>query len=412
VIDPVAGKVVYQQSFAGLNIGHMQASRDGRFAYFPWMVYRDNPITRGNIRLGWVLASRIGRVNLQEETRRDALSLDPPGKAVADPFGLAITRDEERMVVSSSGTHELLVYRLPDLPMREYGNPDHIPEELLKDSDRFFRIEVGGRPMGLRIAPDDRTVYLANYLDDSIQAVDLEKRELVKTYPLGGPKEISRARYGEAIFYDARRSLDQWYSCHSCHDGGGANDKAMDTHNDGNIPFTFKTVLPLYHLGETAPWTWHGWQQDFDAALRKSLTDTMLGPEPSDHDVEALGAFLKTLEPPPNPFRNTDGSLTEAARRGESIFHSEKAGCASCHNGAWFTDGRIHDVGLGAPGDRYKGFNTPSLIAVYRKTTLLHDGRAGALEEVLRSHHAPQKVAGQELTEDELADLVAYLKSL
>jgi cytochrome c peroxidase len=250
-------------------------------------------------------------------------------------------------------------------------------------------------------------------LEDAIQVVDLENRELVRTISLGRPKEISLARRGEAVFYDARRSLDQWYSCHSCHDGGGSNDKAMDTQNDGNIPFTFKTVLPLYHLSETAPWTWHGWQKDFDAALRKSLTDTMLGPEPSDDDVAALGAFLKTLDPPPNPFREKDGLLTEAARRGEAIFHSGKAGCASCHSGPYFTDGQIHDVGLGAPGDRYKGFNTPSLLAVYRKTLLLHDGRADSLEQVLTGSHAPHKVAGQEkLTDEELRDLVAYLKSL
>jgi YVTN family beta-propeller protein len=413
VVDPIARKVIYQQSFAGLNIGHLQASRDGNYAYFPWMTYRDNPITPGNIRLGWVLASRIGRLNLHEESRRDALSLDPPGKAVADPFGLAITSNEERMVVSSSGTQELLVYRLPDLPLRDYGSPDHIPEALLKDSDRFFRIPVGGRPMGLRIAADDRTVYVANYLDDAVQVVDLEQRSLVRSIPLGGPEEVSLVRRGEAIFYDARRSLDQWYSCHSCHDAGGSNDKPMDTRNDGNVPFTFKTVLPLYHVAETAPWTWHGWQEDYDAAMRKSLTETMLGPPPSDDDVAALGAFLKTLQPPPNPFRNADGSLGEAAVRGEAIFHSEKAGCASCHSGPYFTDGQIHDVGLGAPGDRYKGFNTPSLLAVYRKTLLLHDGRANTLEEVLTGAHAPEKVAGQEkLTDEELADLIAYLKSL
>jgi cytochrome c peroxidase len=139
----------------------------------------------------------------------------------------------------------------------------------------------------------------------------------------------------------------------------------------------------------------------------------MLGPEPSDADVAALGAFVKTLEPPPNPFRENDGSLTEAAIRGEAIFHSEKAGCASCHSGPYFTDGQVHDVGLGAPGDRYKGFNTPSLLAVYRKTLLLHDGRAESLEQVLTGPHAPHKVAGQgELTDHELADLIAYLKSL
>ncbi len=413
VVDPRARKLVYQQGFGGLNIGHLQTSRDGRYAYFPWMNYRDNPITPGNIRLGWVLASRVARVRLDEDSRREALSLDPPGMAVADPHGLALTGDEERMVVSSSGTHELLVYRLPDLPMQDYGSPDHIPEELLQDKDRFFRIPVGGRPLGLRIAADNRTVYVANYLEDAVQVVDLEKRALIRTIHLGGPREPSLARRGEAIFYDAQRSLDQWYSCHSCHDHGGSNDKAMDTRNDGDLPFTFKTVLPLYHLRQTPPWTWHGWQEDYDEAMRKSLTSTMLGPAPTDDDVAALAAFLDTLQPPPSPFRNADGSLSDAAERGKLVFQSEKAGCANCHNGPYFTDGQVHDVGLNAPGDRYQGFNTPSLLAVYRKTHLLHDGRATSLEEVLVGPHNPKRVTRQgELSQQELEDLIAYLKSL
>ena len=49
---------------------------------FPWMVYRNNPITAGNIRLGWVLASRIARVRLDGPARREAMSLDPQGKAI------------------------------------------------------------------------------------------------------------------------------------------------------------------------------------------------------------------------------------------------------------------------------------------------------------------------------------------
>ena len=77
------------------------------------------------------------------------------------------------------------------------------------------------------------------------------------------------------------------------------------------------------------------------------------------------------------------------------------------------TDGQIHDLGLGSPRDRYKGFNTPSLRGVYQKVKLLHDGRADSLEGVLTGPHAPEKVAGTgKLNDDEVSDLVEYLKSL
>lgn len=412
IVDTQLLEEVFRERFMGLNIGHVQVSRDGRHAYFPWMVYRHNPVSPQNIRLGWVLASRIARVQLDESARREALSLDPPGRAVADPFGLRLTSDETRLVVSASGTHELLVLAMQDLPLLDHGGTDHLPAELREAPERFDRIVVGGRPMGLRIAADDRTVYVANYLHNSIQVVDLDARKVRAEWPLGGPAEPSLARRGEAIFFDAGRSLDQWYSCHSCHYQGGINSERMDTENDGSR-FTFKTVLPLYQLPETGPWTWHGWQTDLEAAMHKSLTSTMQGPEPSAADVEALLAYFSSLRPPPNPFRSSDNLLSDAAARGKVLFHSDKAACIQCHNGPFFTDGQLHDVGLGSPGDRYPTFNTPTLINVYQKTQLLHDGRASSLDELLLGPHNPRQVAGEgELTDDERHDLIEYLKTL
>src|SRR5262245_28473571 len=92
--------------------------------------------------------------------------------------------------------------------------------------------------------------------------------------------------------------------------------------------------------------------------------------------------------------------------------HSAETGCNRCHSGAYFTDGGIHDVGLGSPGDAYKGFNPPSLLGCYDHMLYLHDGRARSLEEVLKGPHSPAKVSGKELTETELKDLIEYLKAL
>jgi YVTN family beta-propeller protein len=411
VINCVKREQVFHEAFAGLNVGHLAMGDDGK-VYFPWMVYRANTITEGNIRLGWVLASRIGRLRLDEASRREAFSLDPPGKAIADVHGLALTKDNRHLVVSAAGTHELLVYRLEGLPFKDYGGTDHVDPKLLADRERFFRIPLGGRPLGLRIGDDNKTVYVANYLHNSIQVVDLQERKVVREIALGSAPEVTLARRGEAIFYDAGRSLDQWYSCHTCHYEGGISSERMDTLNDGSRN-TFKTVLPLYNFDKTGPWTWHGWQRDPRAAMRKSLTETMLGPPPDGEAIDALLAYFSQLEAPPNPFRQRDGSLTAAAQRGQRVFASEKAGCATCHSGEHFTDGEIHDVGLSGPNDAYKGFNTPTLVGVYQRVKLLHDGRAKTLEEVLTGPHNPAKVTGKgELSDSERSDLIEYLKSL
>jgi YVTN family beta-propeller protein len=360
-----------------------------------------------------VLGSRIARVRLDESSRREAMTLDPQGKAVSDPHGIGMTHDEAWLVASASGTHELLVYRTEGLVLQSTGGPgDHIDPHLAFDRQRFYRVPLGGRPMGLKISRDNRRVFVANYLANAVQVVDLDSRGVTQTIELGGPAQPSLARRGEAIFYDGQRSLDQWYSCHSCHYDGATNAVAMDTLNDGSLQ-TFKTVLTLKNVAQTAPWTWHGWQTDLEAAMRKSLTETMLGPRPTDDDVRALVAYLSAAESPPNPYRGEQAAPSETALRGKAVFESEKAGCANCHSGPYFTDGEIHDVGLGSPRDEYEGYNTPSLVGVYQRVRLLHDGRGKSLEKTLAGPHNPAKVTGRgELNETELADLIEYLKTL
>lgn len=411
IFDVAEGKLLFEDRFTAINFGQVHVDAAGKYAYVPWMVYRHNPITQGNIREGWVLASRIARVKFGEAARREAIALDARGLAVSDPHGLALSPDENWMVCTGSGTHELLVYRTKDLPWQDYGGPgDHIDGGLLVDKDRFFRIPLGGRPMAVRFLPDGKQVAVANYLLDAVQIVDLTERKVTRTIPLGGPEKPDLARRGEAIFFDGQRSLDQWYSCHSCHYEGHANARAMDTRNDGSFG-TFKTVLSLRGVTKTPPYFWHGWEKDLRAALRKSMKDSMLGKDPTAEDLDAVVAFLATLERPANPYRDKEGRLSDRARRGEKIFH-EKAACASCHRGENFTDGRVHDVGTRGRNDVYKGYNPPSLLGIHDRILYLHDGRAESLEQLLRGPHSPERVNGAKLTEEELQDLFAYVRSL
>lgn len=409
IVDTQLRELLYLERFAALNIGQMHVSGDGRYVYFPWIVYRQFAITEANIRRGWVLASRIARLRLDQKSRREAISLDPEGRAVGDPHGLALSPDEQTLVCAASGTHELLIYRLPDLPFEQSGGPgDHIEPELLKDRDRFDRLELGGRPLAVRYSKQGDRVFVVNSLLNAVQVVDVGERRVERTIPLGAPLSPSLARRGEAIFHDARRSLDQWYSCHSCHYEGGSQAVTMDTNNDGRTG-NAKTVLSLRGASETGPWFWHGWADDLHAAVRKSMTDTMLGSEPAEEDVDAVVAYIGTLTP-----RTPDGdALRDAPLRGRAVFESEKAGCANCHPAPTFTDGQLHDVGLGSYDDAYPTYNTPSLLGVSRRVVFLHDGRSTTLRDLLTGPHNPSDVTGLgELTAQELEDLLAYLESL
>ncbi len=70
-------------------------------------------------------------------------------------------------------------------------------------------------------------------------------------------------------------------------------------------------------------------------------------------------------------------------------------------------------MGLGSEYDVYDGYNTPSLLGVGNRVRYLHHGRADSLDDLLTDLHNPAKVSGtRELTPEERADLIEYLRSL
>src|SRR5690606_36877950 len=200
------------------------------------------------------------------------------------------------------------------------------------------------RPMAVRFDPTGERVLVANYLANTVQVVNVAEQKLEREISLGGSPEPSLARRGEAIFFDAHRSVDGWYSCHSCHYEGHTNAVTIDTRNDLSDN-TFKMVLTLRNIQHTGPWFWHGWQKNLEEAVHRSLIETMQGPKPTEDEVLELVAYLKTLEGDRGSRPLAD---TAAVARGREIFAGEVANCASCHIAPSYTDGEIHDVGLGS----------------------------------------------------------------
>ncbi|HWE40397.1 MAG TPA: cytochrome c peroxidase [Isosphaeraceae bacterium] len=405
----------------GDNLRQVAITADGETAYVANMLNRGFATTRNNIDIGWVLGQRLTRAAIDGSGPFETLSLDPRGMAVGDAHGAAVSRDGKYLAVACGGTHEVLIFRtdLDSLPWRENGSRDLMAVDLLKHDGRFRRVALGGRPTEVAFDADGHTLYVANYLADAVQVVDADSATVSKTIALGGPKELSLERKGEVLFHDAKRSLNQWYSCNTCHSDGHTNGLDFDTMNDGWHDFSTahrrsrKKVPTLRRVAHTAPWTWHGWQTDLEHAVVESFTRSMQGPRPTADEAKAVAAYLATLDFPRNPNRLADGSLTEAARRGEAVFRSPKAACNTCHGGAEFTDGKVHLVGLEEPEDVYRGYNPPSLRGLYDKDPYLHDGRSKTLRDALIGPHEPDAVTGLgSLTDEELNDLIEYLKAL
>jgi YVTN family beta-propeller protein len=402
------------------NLRQIAVSPDGRYAYVAAMNNRGFATTASNIDLGWVLGQRIERVLLDGSEPAENLTLDPRGEAAGDSHGFAFGDGGNLLAVTNGGTHDLMLFRQDKkpLPWANGVGRDLLPANLLQDKTRFRRVILSGRPTEIVFAPDGITLYVANYLANAIQVVNTAAGKLTRTIDLGGPETPSLARRGEALFHDAFRSSNHWYSCNTCHSEGHTGGLDFDTLNDGwqdrsaNHLKSRKKAPTLRRVAQTGPWTWHGWQDDLDDAMVESFTKSMQGKKPTDDEVKALVAYLGTLEFPKNPYRESDGSLTPAAKRGEALFRSKRTNCASCHGGPELTDGKIHEVGLNERGDVYKGHNPPSLRGIYDKDPYLHDGRARTLRDALTGDHAPELLGGEAISTGELDDLIAYLKSL
>ena len=70
-------------------------------------------------------------------------------------------------------------------------------------------------------------------------------------------------------------------------------------------------------------------------------------------------------------------------------------------------------MGLEEPDDVYRGYNPPSLRGLYDKDPFFHDGRSRTLRDALAGPHSAEAVTALgNLSESELSDLVAYLKTL
>jgi DNA-binding beta-propeller fold protein YncE len=374
-------------------------------------VRREFPVTRENIGKGWVIDSRLTRLTMQADALPFAwqIALDTHGKAVGDPQGGAFSPDGKWFALTGSGTHELLILGVAAIPWNAGDPGDFLDAELQKDVRKFRRVPLGGRPMQVAFRKHTGHAVIANYLGDSVQIVDVRAGKLLRTIPLGSPAQATAARQGEALFYDGRRSHNQWFSCHSCHVDGHTCGLTFDTLNDDSYGNP-KLTPTLRNVANTGPWTWHGWQRDLGAAVNKSLTETMFGPKPTSAETAALVAFLQTLKHPPHPRAKDRQFPGPAALRGKALFNG-KPGCVRCHQPPAYTSPKNYNLGM-EDGSRYHLWNPPSLLGLYDRGPYMHDARARTLDELLQEHHVPEKLGGKKLTSKERQDLIAFLQSL
>lgn len=387
------------------NLRGLTFTSDGQAVICAHVVRREFPVSKENIEEGWVNDSRLTRLAISADATPaiQQIALDTRGRAVGDPHGLALGPGG-LLALSGSGTHELLLMDSAAVPWNA-GDPADFMDAGL--ANRCRRVDVGGRPLTIRLRDGTHQLVAANSLADAVQIVDTRQGKLLRSIALGGPARPTLARQGEALFYDARRSHHHWFSCHTCHVDGHTCGLTFDTLNDDSYGNP-KLTPTLRNVTRTGPWTWHGWQKDLGAAVEKSFTQTMYGPPPTAAESRALLAFLATLEHPPRQRRPaTDRTVDQ----GRELFVG-KAGCARCHRGDEYHSTMNYDLPQERDGSPYQRWNPPSLRGLLDRGPYLHDGRARSLEDVLQKHHTPESLGGEALTPREQLSLIAFLKTL
>jgi hypothetical protein len=202
---------------------------------------------------------------------------------------------------------------------------------------------------------------------------------------------------GHALFHvDAGQGV----ACASCHPEGGDDGRVWHFSDTGA-----RRTLSLPHgLSSTAPFHWNGELHDMNELMPLVFTERMGG---ADLDVQHVATVTQWLDQRPTALRasTSAGETDLAIARGRALFEG-RAQCAQCHDGPMLTNATTVDVGTGA------AFQVPTLRGVSRRLPLMHDGCALTLADRFTANCGGRSHGAQDLTSGEIADLIAYLRTL
>ena len=380
-----------------------------------------NLIPLAHVEHGWVFGNSIAIFGKGIDGTVQ-VPIDELDRYFTVPFGVAITPDKAKLFISSTGVDTITENSIPKL-LRFAGTQRRPFINDLSASANYVtsRIPVGRNPRGMALSRDGKSLYVANRLDDSISVISTATDKVVAVWDLGGSKEITPLRRGEQIFYNSRYSFQGHFSCANCHIDATFDGLQWDLEPDG---FGVDVVdnRSIEELAGTQPYKWNGGNPDLPTECGPRTEKYFYRSQSyNQQELTDLVTFVLALPLRPNRFRGRE--LTPAQERGKAIFErtrtkngsiiTEGNRCNSCHSGPKYTNQQQVDVATGKPHDRSPLIDVPQLSNVAYSPPYLHDGSARSLEEIwtVFNPHDRHGVTN-DLTKDELNDLIEYLRTL
>ena len=210
----------------------------------------------------------------------------------------------------------------------------------------------------------------------------------------------------------------------------------MARHPDGHVDGLTYDIEPdgigvspvdnrsLRGIFDTDPFKWEGTNPSLarQCGARLAVFFTRIQPF-TPEQLAAVNLYTETIPRPPNRYRPLGAALTPAQSRGKAIFERTHRNdgalipvnhrCVTCHFPPLYTDRSKRDVGTVYKYDRKVLFDVPQLVNVYDSSPYLHNGMAHTLEEIWTRFN-PYDTHGvtNDMTKDQLNDLIEYLKTL
>ena len=356
------------------------------------------------------------------------IPLDELERYASQPFGVAIALDKSRIYVTSGGSEIVTVVDVPRLMRFLHSRPRPESGSFAQDLSAsanyvVTRIPVGRNPRGVALSRDGRRLFVANRLDDTISVIDTRANLVFSTITLAGPTTISVMRRGEQTFYTARYGFQGQIGCSNCH---------IDSTFDGiqwNLePNGFGRDIVdnkmLEGVKDTEPYKWNGGNPNLPTECGPRTEKYFWRSEQYDNLTLAdLAVYIRNLPTRPNRWRLPGGEMTPAQERGRAIFArdvdkfgkpiSETNRCIYCHSGPKGTNQKLFDVGTRKPTDNPGLLKSAPLTEIALTAPYLHDGSARTLEEIWTVYNPDDKHGRtNDLTKDELNDLIEYLRTL
>jgi DNA-binding beta-propeller fold protein YncE len=279
------------------------------------------------------------------------------------------------------------------------------------------RWSVGAGPSGIAVDPEQPRAFVWSQFDRTLSVLSLGGPDLTdeKASPPARVLKIALAplttklpadfALGRIVFHsagDARISKDG-RACASCHPDGRDDGITWAT-PDGPR----RSIMLAGRVTTSAPYAWNGTTKTLHDHLHLTF-DRLDGTGLKSLELDGLVAYVSAMQP---PVPKQDAQAADArVARGAQIFASKEAACSSCHAGANFSDGAVHDVKSRTESDRGSSFRTPTLHFVGGTGPYFHDGRYKTLHDLLRDVDGKMGHT-KHLSEPDLDSLEAFMRTL